>query len=392
MRISSFGQQTSQLSTFKLSEQAKNGTARSEKNEEVSTPVAAPPGFSQEDLHFQIEKTINESSKFLHEGLVKIFDRGEALMAGRTSAEYDKHIKSLAEAVKGQDFKAAEKLIDKFYNGDSEKLITRVESLAKSAEEKFWQGMDDALDYLKDRNDEFDLEVDDEKFKNITMLDIAKIAISKAREEVDDFSEQDFAEIINPLRKKAVNHAKGKLSNAGQNKYSEDADSITAAAPEFARNRIFNTDDVNVKEDEEELADIYALEQDEKITEEHIAHLKFRNTRKSDTFSGYMRERSDRFCEIFDELAQKAIRVKEHEKKETPPPEEAGEGEMMTGLQRNELQSNINLPKLLPPDYNFEQFAQESTVIAKYNAQSLLTDDDFQFTKDLKEHSFFKLI
>lgn len=300
--------------------------------------------LSQDDLNFLIEKNINDSSKFLHDGLVKIFSNGEALLAGRSSQEYEKHITDLSEAIKGQDYKRAEKLIDKFFGGATDKITNRIKSLARSAEDKFWTGMSDSLGYLKKWTAEYDLEVDGQKFKNISMTEIAELAMARVKNEVDPFSEQDFSGIVSSVRNRAVAHAKDKLSNAGQNRYSEDAISITASAAEFSKNLVFNTDDINIKEDETELADIFSLKEGEGITEEQIERLKHRNNRKADTFSGYMRERSDRFLEEFAELSNKAVRVKDGESTTASPEEQtAGETVISSSLLATSQQAQSRL-------------------------------------------------
>ena len=373
MRISSFGQnQPLQTASFQLSQKAEEESSPSIESKKTEGKTEAERTFYKMDnLEFQIEKNINESSRFLHDGLVKIFDRGASLLAGRTSAEYDEHIKNLTEAIEGQDYKNAEKLIDKFFNGDTEKVLNRVKSLAEQAEKKFWHGMDDAIGYLKSMNSEYDLEIDDQKYENITAFEIAKIAISRVRESKENFSEQDFESILNPLRDRAVNHAKSKLGNAGQNKYDEDADSVTQAAAEFSRNKIFDTDDVNIKEDDEELADIYALTEGDEVTQEQVDRLRQRNKRKSDSFSLYMRESSDEFIDEFSKLMYAAVEVKENDM-----PNEPGvrfEEDPMNPLGKLLDPSKVNIPTPNYPvvDYSVETLITGSEAAEKYKAMQI---------------------
>ncbi|WP_319780844.1 hypothetical protein [Maridesulfovibrio sp.] len=369
MRISSFGQNSSQqISSFKLSKQVQEESTTSAKKSMASSDVPSDNTFYDQDLlEFQIEKNINESSRFLHDGLVKLFDRGASLLAGRSSVEYEEHIKKLSKAIEGQDYKNAEKYIDSFFSGDTDKLMRRVKSLAKLAEDKFWHGMDNAISYLQKSNAEYNLEIDDQKFENITAHQIAKIAISRVRESKEDFSEQDFESVLTPLREKAVAHAKGKFTNAGQNKYTETADSITQSAADYSRNKIFNTDDVNIKEDDKELADIYALQEGDEVTREQIDRLKHRNTRKSDSFSNYMRESSDDFVQEFSKLMYAAQMVKEND---MPAESEVRSEIELPGISNNGMnQLKNNISALLPPEYSIDSFIKGSDVVGKYAFQ-----------------------
>ncbi|GKT28975.1 hypothetical protein ADUPG1_000971 [Aduncisulcus paluster] len=104
------------------------------------------------------------------------------------------------------------------------------------------------------------------------------------------------------------------MEHAGRNKYSEDAVSVTASAAEFSRNKFFNTNDTVIKEDEEQLADIYALEPGENLSQEQLDRLEHRNTRKTDTFHDYAEERVKRFNSIYGTLKSTAMLVKKVKK------------------------------------------------------------------------------
>ncbi|WP_320172258.1 hypothetical protein [Maridesulfovibrio sp.] len=315
MRISSAGgfapQQT--MSRFNLSgnQSTPEGQENKIKPDVKNMEFTPSNGLSQDNLNFRIEKAINESSKYLQDGLHKIFDKNDALLGGKTSAEYDEHIKLLSKAIEGQDFKNAKKLIDKFFSGDSTKLVNRVQSLAKSAEDKFWNNLTESLSFLDDDGALFKLEENGKMSEDLTLLDIAKKALSTARSEVAAFSDRDMTETINSVRTGAAAHAKGKLENAGQNRYSEDAASVTHSASEYALPRMFNSDDRNYEEDDKVLEDIRKLSEDDSITQEQIDRLTTQNKRKRDSFSMYMRERSDRFLEEFGKLTNRAVLVKE---------------------------------------------------------------------------------
>ncbi|NDV25297.1 hypothetical protein [Desulfovibrio sp. JC010] len=306
MRISSFGQNNIQQSTgFKFAN-SKNEASGELKTTPISADDLEPRKISKNSIEYQLENTMRESSKFLKDGLDKIFDNGEKLLAGRNSAEYEQHINDLSKAIQSQDFKSAEALIDRFYNGDTSKIITRVENLAKAAEDNFWQTLEDNLGFLKNDGLKWTMYVDGKERDDLSTLDLAMMAIEKSRTEVDKFSSEDLSDLVSATRDGAVAHAKSKLDNAGQNKYSEDAASVTHAATDYAKGKIFRTDDSNYAEDEEVLKDIDELYHNEGLSEEQMERLRHQNTRKADKFTAFMRGRTESFEEEFSRLKLEA--------------------------------------------------------------------------------------
>ncbi|WP_320172951.1 hypothetical protein [Maridesulfovibrio sp.] len=301
MRIQGFNQSSQmQAGSFKFS---KRGQEQLNTPEEITADLEKNGlRMSQNNVKFQLEKAMNQSSKFIHKELGKIFDNGEQLLAGRNTAEYQKHIDELSKAIQGQDFKTAEKLIDKFYNGDTETIINRVQNLAKAAENNFWQTMEDSFGYLKNDGLKWTMFVDGKLRDDLGTFDLAMMAIEEARNEVEKFSSEELGDIVKATRDGAVAYAKGKLKDAGQNQYSETAYSVTNAATTYAKGKIFNTDDSNYEEDETKLKDINELRSDQNITEEQLDRLTHQNTRKGDRFTEYMRGRADSFEEKFYDL------------------------------------------------------------------------------------------
>ncbi|TIH19300.1 hypothetical protein D0S45_03720 [Marinifilum sp. JC120] len=356
MRIQGFNQfNQMQTGSFKLSNSEKEGT-------NTPTVISAAdaqqenPKLSQKDITFQLEKVMRKSSVFLKKGLDKIFDNGEKLLAGRNSEEYREHINELTKAIQGQDFKQAEKLIDKFYNGDSERIITRVQNLAKAAEDNFWQTLEDDLGFLKKDGLKWTMFVDGKMRDDLSTFDLAKMAIEKSRSEVETFSSEDLSDLVNATRDGAVAHAKGKLKNAGQNKYSEDASSVTHAATEFAKGKIFNTDDSNYAEDEKVLKDIDELYHDEDITQEQLDRLRHQNSRKGDKFTRFMRGRTDSFVDEFSALKLAATprvveeqATEEQDKSTLSPLEQQLKSGINTQLLSLKVQDNATQQALYSP-------------------------------------------
>ncbi|ACS78915.1 hypothetical protein [Maridesulfovibrio salexigens] len=326
MRISSFGQTNSTFDFKAIADdfKKKNADKIADEKKKLEESIKNNKNIPQTDLGFTIEMAINDSCKFLHEGLSKIFIDGESTLAGRTSKEYDKHIEKLSEAIQLQDYKKAEKLIDKFFGGSTDKIVGKIKMLAEATEDKFWNALQEGIEALPGGGPQYNFRYDGKTYEKITMKEMTLLALRLSREEVDPFSDQDFSGITDSIRKAAVDNAKVKLEHAGRNKYSEDAVSVTASAAEFSRNRIFNTNDTVIKEDKEQLADIYALEPGEKLNQEQIERLKHRNTRKTDTFHDYAEERVKRFYSIYGTLKSTAMLVKKGEEEQKTPDKTSG--------------------------------------------------------------------
>lgn len=368
----------------------KNAEKIADEKKEIEESIKTEKNIPQTDLGFTIEMAINKSCKFLHEGLAKIFIGGESTLAGRSSEEYDKHIDALSDAIQLQDYKKAEKLIDKFFGGSSEKIVGKIKMLAQATEDKFWKEFEDGISALPGGGSLYNFRYDGQKYEKITLKEMTMLALKLSREEADSFADQDFSGITNSIRKAAVENAKVKLEHAGRNKYSEDAVSITASAAEFSRNKIFNTNDTVIKEDKEQLADIYNLEPDENINQGQIERLKHRNKRKTDNFYEYARERADRFSEIYVALKRTAMRVKKIEEEQEKPDTSTGlvtadgalgqgnpviesEKNMLTTpmqplvkAQQNQMKTKKNLTNILLHDHLETNDANETDGIKKY--------------------------
>lgn len=345
MRITGFNQfDQMQNSSFKL---GKSNDEDSTETQEITANegVIGERKLSQKNLEFQLEKAMRKSSDFLKKGLDKIFDNGEKLLSGRNTEEYQKHIDELGKAIQGQDFKRAEELIDRFYKGDSEKIITRIHNLAEAAEDNFWKNVEGGLSFLKDDGQKWTMFVDGKERDDLSTLDLAKMAIEKSRTEVDEFASDDLSDLVNSTRTQAAAYAKGKLENAGRNKYSEDAHSVTRAATDYAKGKIFNTDDSNYEEDLKVLKDIDELKENEGITQEQVDRLKHQNTRKGDKFSKFMRGRTKSFNDEFDRLRLAATprTVEEQQNTEAPQQNNQANGpQLKAGLEPQLLSLDVD--------------------------------------------------
>ena len=152
MQINSPAQNT--VGSFNFRTQQEEATSRKVENESAKTSTAKSVNGKEEltvinpieweNIAVNIAKIVDEKSNELQAGLEKIFEEGnENFLSGKSGLDYDEHIKELAAAIDGQDFKNAEKIIDKFYTGDKDKVIERVQSLANSVKDSFWNKVRD---------------------------------------------------------------------------------------------------------------------------------------------------------------------------------------------------------------------------------------------------------
>ncbi|GKT29908.1 hypothetical protein ADUPG1_005339, partial [Aduncisulcus paluster] len=64
-----------------------------------------------------------------------------------------------------------------------------------------------------------------------------------------DISDKDIAERVSSTIDTGTEQAKGKLKNAGRNRYSESSESVTHKTAQYARNNIFGGDENSRAED-----------------------------------------------------------------------------------------------------------------------------------------------
>lgn len=287
--VGSFNFRTNQeTSSHKVEEDsAKASTTRSVNGKDkvtVITPV------KWEEIEFSIARIVDKKSDELQEGLEKIFIEGnENFLSGKSGLEYDKHIKELAAAIEGQDFKGARKIIDKFFTGDKDEVIERVQSLANSVKDSFWNKVRDEFKDMYVAEHRTTYSKDEEPEKALPYIQRA-IERAKAASAEYDISDKKLADRVTSNIATGTEHAKSKLKNAGRNRYSETAESVTHATAQFARNNIFGGDDNSRAEDELNKSKAYERINNEfgSLSQEAVDKLNKANQSKKDDFSKYL--------------------------------------------------------------------------------------------------------
>ncbi|WP_432735011.1 hypothetical protein [Maridesulfovibrio sp. FT414] len=190
-------------------------------------------------IEYIITEEVDKSAVELQEGLEKIFRQGnENVLSGKSGEDYRQHIKELASAIDGQDYSNAERIIDRFFTGDKEKVIGSVKSLVDSVSENFWNNLRDNFKRMavtKSRTFYRDGEKPEEAQPYVMR------AIDKAKAASADLAiaPDDLADRVTSAISSGVGASKSSLWNAGQNRYSETAESVTAATAQNAKNNIF---------------------------------------------------------------------------------------------------------------------------------------------------------
>ncbi|NDV21293.1 hypothetical protein [Desulfovibrio sp. JC022] len=287
--VGSFNFRTSQeTSSRKIEEDsAKASTAKSVNGKE-ELKVIKPVDW--ETIEFHIAEIVDQKSNELQEGLEKIFKEGnENFLSGKSGLEYDKHIKELTAAIEGQDFKGARNIIDKFFTGDKEEVIERVQSLAKSVKDSFWNKVRDRFKdmYVAEHRTTYAKGEEPE-----SALPYVQRAIERAKTATAeyDISDKELAQRVSSSLETGREQSKSKLKNAGRNRYSESSESVTHATAQFARDNIFGGDANSRAEDKINRSNAYKRQNSEigALSQKSVDKLNEANKGKDDDFSKYL--------------------------------------------------------------------------------------------------------
>ncbi|ACS78913.1 hypothetical protein [Maridesulfovibrio salexigens] len=291
---------------------AKTSTNKSVNGKEeltVITPV------EWEKIELRIAGIVDEKSNELQSGLEKIFKEGnENVLSGKSGLEYDKHIKELTAAIEGQDYKNAERIIDKFFTGDKDKVIEQVQNLANSVKDSFWNKMRDSFKemYVAEHRTTYDKGEDPE-----SALPYVQRAIERAKKASAeyDINDKNLAKRVSSTISTGAEQSKGNLKNAGRNRYSETAESVTHATAQHARDNIFGGDENSRQEDKDNTAAAYERINDEiaSPTQAMVDKLNKANKSKKDDFSKYLFESGEAYFEALrSELGVKKLSGKSY--------------------------------------------------------------------------------
>ncbi|WP_421900568.1 hypothetical protein [Maridesulfovibrio sp.] len=293
---------------------AKTSTTKSVNGKEeltVITPV------EWENVAVEIAQIVDEKSNELQAGLEKIFEEGnENFLSGKSGLDYDEHIKELAAAIDGQDFKNAEKIIDKFFTGDKDKIIERVQSLASSVKDSFWNKVRDRFKdmYVAEHRTTYNKDEEPE-----SALPYVQRAIERAKSASAeyDISDKEIAKRVSSTISSGTEQSKGKLKNAGRNRYSESSESVTHATAQYARDNIFGGDENSRKEDKinmDSARDVFDdINEFIYPSQQTVDKLNEANRSKKDDFSKYLFKSGEAYLEALrSELGVKKLSSKDY--------------------------------------------------------------------------------
>lgn len=339
-------------------------------------------------IEYFISQQVNKRSQQLQDGLEGLFKEGnEKLITSKSSDEYHNYIKELSAAIEGQDFKNAEKIIDKFYSGDKEDIINKVQSLAKSVTDGFWNGL---RDQFKEMAVASSRTVYSKGEKPEEALPYVLRAIEKAKKKSEDLAiaPKDLADRVSSSISSGIDSAKSKLENAGQNRYSEDAESVTAATVNTARGNIFGGNENAFAESKNEIEKINdSMRWHFRISDTAIDDYDKETRRRDDDFSKYVRKGGDEFLEaIRSELGEmklasryestaaeeQAYQDYHNEQKQLAGTSAAGQDKLIVDItiriQDSAIQQNLFSPLKVTEQYGSQE-KNEETLFAFPKAQ-----------------------
>lgn len=208
----------------------------------VNTPSTTNKDSAPSPLNIDavISDVVEKNSAYFEYRISKIFEQNKAeLLSGNSDQEYLNHVEELQKSIDGQDYDNARHLLKKFYRGDSDKVISKIEEIVTQTEDKLWSDIKSALGQMRQLQGLTISDQGQEKH-GLSGLNLVNMAIKTAKNNSGSLSDLDFTEAIDSLNEGVVQYAGSKLKNAGQNRFSEDAESVTQAGTVFAKNYLLN--------------------------------------------------------------------------------------------------------------------------------------------------------
>ncbi|WP_319543024.1 hypothetical protein [uncultured Pseudodesulfovibrio sp.] len=190
---------------------------------------------------------VNEAEKTalqnLSDGVAAILDSKDLKsVAGFSDEKVDGFLKQLDEAIENQDYKAAQKTVKQFFGAGSEKVRDELAMVMKTADGAFWHSLDEQFNYKMKLKGEAENIISGKEFERTLgdVLGLVRRSVEKDNPPMED--SEEFNITVNTLFDQAVDHAKGKLKNAGRNNYSESGESVLGAATTYMRDTITGDD------------------------------------------------------------------------------------------------------------------------------------------------------
>ena len=209
------------------------------------------------DPEAAIQKVVKENAAYLDYKISQIFEEDKSkLLSGKSDVEYTKSLDELTRAVEGQDFDNAKKILNEFYNGDSDQVISKIEETLTQVEDKFWGDMRKVLGQMGQAQG---LTISDgmQEETGISGYDLVERAIENARQKTGSLADMDFSDLIDEVREDAVDYAARTIREAGK-EASEDSAETQAknaiqAASLYTKHTLYGVDGAADKLADQEL-------------------------------------------------------------------------------------------------------------------------------------------
>ena len=174
---------------------------------------AQPKQEPQFDPRAAIQKVVQDTAAYLDFKVGRIFEEDKSkLLSGKSDVEYQNSLDELTKAIEGQDYGNAKTILAKFYKGDSDQVISKIEDTLNQIEDKFWKDIKKVLGQMREVQGLTLAEgVADQN--EISDYDIVEKAIENARQKTGSLSDTDFSSLMAEAREDSVNYAVDRLKN-----------------------------------------------------------------------------------------------------------------------------------------------------------------------------------
>lgn len=228
------------ISTYQSSEVSKKDEVAAEKSAEEIWVMSKLSWDSVVGFVNKAEKTALQS---LSDGVAAMLDSKDLKsVVGFTDEKVNSFLKTLDKAIENQDYKTARRTVEQFFSAGSEKISDELAMVMETADGVFWHSIDEQFNYKMKLKGEAQNIISGTEFER-TLGDVLGIVRKSVEKDNPPMQETDeFETTVDTLFDQAVDHAQGKLKNAGRNKYSENGESVLGAATSFMRDHITGDD------------------------------------------------------------------------------------------------------------------------------------------------------
>ncbi|WP_319761954.1 hypothetical protein [Maridesulfovibrio sp.] len=225
-----------------------------------------------------IQKVVQTTAAYLDFKVGQIFENDKSkLLSGKPDSEYQNSLKQLTKAIDGQDYDNAHKILEKFYKGDSDQVIAKIEKTLDKVEDKFWGDIKKVLGQMREVQG-LTLSEGVADQNAISGYDIIDKAIENARHKNSSLSDTDFSSLLSNAREDSINYAVNRLKNEDKKvQNTTDAEETIQSVSVYTKHFLFNSQSYADKFTDNELAVSSQVERSKDTTKamrvrRHIIH------------------------------------------------------------------------------------------------------------------------